>query len=191
MQIRRFNGGHLTGIKAVLKATPERIFYSDKDGFRHSSVAHILSLEIGATDIPGLVSSMNEPARLLAQRRASVGGNGKAQFVVREEDVERAEEIAAEFYPAEDTKAPELAKLMVGPTEEDEQCARICILARKLGYNEALIRMKLGQWTENPAGLERKLLNELDDLPQQPDFGGRRKKAKRILGNRQRDQSAW
>jgi len=45
MQIRRLNGGRLTGIKAILKATPERISYSDRDGTRHTSVAHILSIE--------------------------------------------------------------------------------------------------------------------------------------------------
>jgi hypothetical protein len=178
MQIRRFNGGRLAGIKAVLKATPERIWYNDKDGFRHSSVAHILSLEIGATDIPGLLASMNEPSRLLERGRASFGGKGKVQVVVREADAERAGEIAAEFYPGNDTQPPELADLMVEPTEEDEQCARICVLARKLGYNEAQIRMKLGQWAQNLAGLERELLNELDDLPEQRDFGGRRKRAK-------------
>jgi hypothetical protein len=177
MQIRRFNGGRLAGIKAVLKATPERIWYTDKEGLRRSSVAHILSLEIGATDIPGLVASMNEPTRLLEQGRGRFGPSGKAQFIVREADAERAGEIAAEFYP-DSTQPPELAELMVGPTEEDEQCARICVLARKLGYNEALIRMKLGQWAQNLAGLERELLNELDDLPEQRDFGGRRKRAK-------------
>ncbi len=177
MQIRRFNGGRLAGIKAVLKATPERIWYTDKEGLRHSSVAHILCLEIGATDIPGLVASMNEPTRLLEQGRGRFGASGKAQFIVREEDAERAGEIAAEFYP-DGNQPPELAELMVGPTEEDEQCARICVLARKLGYNEALIRMKLGQWAENLAGLERELLNELDDLPEQRDSRGRRQKAK-------------
>lgn len=53
------------------------------------------------------------------------------------------------------------------------------MLARKLGFNEAKIKMKLGQWAENLPGLERELLNELDDLPEQPDFGVHRKKAKR------------
>ncbi len=174
MQIRRFNGGRLARIKAVLKATPERIWYTDKEGFRHSSVAHILSLEIGATDIPGLVASMNELTMLLEQGRGRFGAGGKAQFIVHEEDAERAGEIAAEFYP-DVSQPPELAELMVGPTEQDEQCARICDLARKLGYNEALIRMKLGQWADNLAGLESELLNELDDFPEQP--GGARRKA--------------
>ena len=174
MQIRRFNAGHLAGIKAVLKATPERIWYTDREGLRHSSVAHILSLEIGATDIPGLVASMNEPTRLLEQGRASFGARGKAQFVAREEDAERAQEIAAEFYPNRSDGIPEPIDSAVVPTEDDEQCARICMLARKLGFNEAKIKMKLGQWAQNLAGLERELLNELDDLPEQPTRGRRR-----------------
>ncbi len=86
-------------------------------------------------------------------------------------DAERAGEIAAEFYPAKDTQPPELAELMVGPSDEDEQYARLCELARKLGYNEAKVRMKLGQWARNLAGLERELLNELDTLPEQPRTG--------------------
>ena len=44
MQIRRLNGGSLSGIKAILKASPEKISYSDHDGSRHTSVAYILSL---------------------------------------------------------------------------------------------------------------------------------------------------
>ncbi|MCI0349947.1 MAG: hypothetical protein L0Z53_11030, partial [Acidobacteriales bacterium] len=178
MQMRRFNGGRLAGIKAVLKATPERIWYNDKEGFRHSSVAHILSLEIGATDILGLVASMSEHTKLLEQGRGRFGAREKSQFIVQEEDAERAREIAAEFYP-DNTQPPELAELMVGPSDEDEQCARICDLARKLGYNEAQIRMKLGQWAETLADLERELLNELDDLPEQQDMAGRRRKATR------------
>ena len=91
------------------------------------------------------------------------------QYVVRETDAERAEEIASEFYPDNGTQPPEHTESTDGPTEEDEQRARICELARKLGYNEAKIRMKLGQWAENLAGLERELLNELDALPDDPD----------------------
>ncbi|HEU4344663.1 MAG TPA: hypothetical protein VFU31_24165 [Candidatus Binatia bacterium] len=106
------------------------------------------------------------------------GTREKPQFIVREEDAERAGEISAEFYP-DKSQPPELAELMVGPTEEDEQSGRICDLARKLSYNEAQIRMKLGQWAANLVGLERELLNELDDLPEQPGMGGRRRKATR------------
>jgi hypothetical protein len=142
-------------------------------------VAHILSLEIAATDIPGLVASMTEPVRLLEQGRGGFRSNGKVQYVVRETDAERAEESASEFYPNNGTQSPEHTESTDGPNEQDEQYARISELARRLGYNEAKIRMKLGQWAENLAGLERELLNELDALPEQPDGGRRRAKANR------------
>ena len=171
MQIRRFNGGRLAGVKALLKATPEKIWYSDRNGMRHSSVVHILSLEIAGTDIPGLVASMTEPVRLLEQGRGNFGSSGKVQYVVRETDAERAEEIAAEFYPNNGRQVPEPNEPADGPTEQGEQTARICELARKLGYNEAKIRMKLGQCARNLAGLERELLNALDALPDDPDRG--------------------
>lgn len=61
MQIRRLDGGRLTGVRATLKASPERISYSDRDGTGHTSVAYILSLEIGGTDLRALVANMTEP----------------------------------------------------------------------------------------------------------------------------------
>ena len=67
MQIRRLNGGSLSGIKAILKASPEKISYSAHDGMRHTSVAYILSLEIGGTNLRTLVANMTEPARLLTE----------------------------------------------------------------------------------------------------------------------------
>jgi hypothetical protein len=70
MQIRQVNGGRLTGIKAILKASPERILYADRDGTRHTSVAYILGLEIGATDLRTLVASMTEARSLLGEARA-------------------------------------------------------------------------------------------------------------------------
>ena len=170
MQIRRFNGGRLRGIKAVLKATPEKTWYSDRNGTRHSSVVHILSLEIGATDIPRLVTGKTEPVRPLNQSRAVFGPSGEVQYVVRETDAERAREIAGEFYPngeAISTTPSDAGRS--ASAEEQEQCARICELARRLRYNEAKTKMKLGQWAGNLGGLERELLNELQALPDNPD----------------------
>ena len=40
MQIRKLNGGRLAGVKAVLKATPEKIWYRDRSGINHTSVVH-------------------------------------------------------------------------------------------------------------------------------------------------------
>src|SRR5689334_7770524 len=82
MQIRRVHGNRLSGVKAVLRATPERIWYKDQSGMRHSSVVHILSLEMSVRDL----------ARPLAF-------GSDAQYLVRETDDERAPEISNEFYP--------------------------------------------------------------------------------------------
>lgn len=165
MQIRRLNGGRLTGIKAILKATPEKISYSDRDGTRHTSVAHILSLEIGATDLRTLVANMTEPVRLLREGRGEFDLSRGVQYVVREADEERAKEIAREFYPNVEAVAEESVDHGVRQGEKEEQLASICELSRRLGFNDAKINMLLGQWAGNLTGLERKLLNELDEQP--------------------------
>jgi Recombination directionality factor-like len=168
MQIRRFNGGRLVGIKAVLKATPEKIWYSDRNGARHSSVVHILSLEMGAANIPGFTARTNAPVRVVDQSRPAVGPSRGVQYAVHETDAERAKEIAVEFYPDDDFVPVEHVESPPGPSEEDEQLARIGDLARRLGYNEAKTKMKLGQWAGNLVGLEGELSDELDAQADRP-----------------------
>lgn len=165
MQIRRLTGGRLTGIKAILKTSPERVSYADRDGTRHTSVAYILTLEIGATNLRALVANMTEPVRVLGEGRAALDLSRGGQYVVNETQAERAAEIAAEFYPNGDTAPADPAESPIGQSERDEQLARICELARRLGFNDAKTKMLLGQWTRNLAGLERKLMNELDVQP--------------------------
>src|SRR6266436_2388449 len=145
MQIRRFHGNRLSGVKAVLRATPEKIWYADQSGTRHSSVVHILSLEISVGDMT---------------RPAAFGSD--EQYLVRETDDERAAEIANEFYPERRWVAEEELDSPQTIQEQDELSARICELTRRLGYREVKTRMLLGQWARNLAGLERKLLDELD-----------------------------
>jgi len=168
MQIRRLNGGRLTGIKAILKASPEKVSYSDRDGTRHTSVAYILSLEVGGTDLRTLVANMTEPVRLLSEGRPAIELSRGVQYVVHEADGDRAKEIAGEFYPNSESIATESAEPSNDQGDRAEQLARICELARRLGLNEAKTRMLLGQWAANLAGLERKLLNELDELERMP-----------------------
>jgi hypothetical protein len=165
MQIRRLNSGRLTGIKATLKASPEKISYSDRDGTRHASVAYILSLEIGGTDLRTLVATMTEPARLLSEGRPTVEPPPGVQYVVHEADAERAAEISGEFYPNTEGGAEESAQPRISQSENDEQMARICELARRLGYNDAKTKMLIGQSMSNLAALERQLLDELDERP--------------------------
>ena len=165
-QIRRFHGGRLAGIKAVLKTTPEKIWYNDRNGTRHSCVVYILSLEMSAEGIRGFTAGTNDPGRSLDQNRAAVGPSRGTQYEVNEPDAERAREIAGEFYSNGDSEPQEQVDSTNEPGEEDEQLARICELARRLGYNEAKTRMKLGQWRGGLAGLEADLLSELEDLGQ-------------------------
>jgi len=148
-----------------LKATPERISYSDRDGTRHTSTAHILSLEIGATNLRVLVANMSEPIRLLGEGRAALDLSRGVQYVVRETDAERAAEIAGEFYPNGEATAEEPAEPAIGQGDRDEQLARICELARRLRFNDAKTKMLIGQSAGDSARLERELLNELDDQP--------------------------
>jgi hypothetical protein len=145
MQIRRFHGNRLSGVKALLRATPERIWYKDQSGITHSSVVHILSLEMSVRDMT---------------RPAAFGSD--EQYLVRETDDERASEISSEFFPEGRWIADEHFDPPEGNQEQDEQSARICELARRLGYREVKTRMLLGQWAKNLAGLERRLLNEVD-----------------------------
>ncbi len=179
MQIRRLNGGHLTGVKAILKASPERVSYSDAEGTRHTSVAHILSLEIGARDLRTLVATMTEPSRLLGEGRAAFEVSRGAQYIARETDAERAAEITGEFYPPVEADRADSATATAENGDESEQLARICELARRLGHNDAETKMLLGQWRHDLVGLERKLRNQADDAPQDsaPTNGKRRRGA--------------
>ena len=165
MQIRRLNGGSLSGIKAMLKASPEKIAYSDRDGTRHTSVAYILSLAIEGADLRTLVANMTEPARLLSEGRPNIEVSRGVQCVVHEADGGRAKEIAGEFYPNSETAAAPSVARSNGQSERDEQLARICELARRLGFNDAKTKMLIGQAARDLADLERKLLNELDEGP--------------------------
>lgn len=168
MQIRRLNGGHLTGVKAILKASPERISYSDRDGTRRTSVAQILSLEIGATDLRTLVANMTEPVWLLSEGRSAFDLSRGAQYVAHETDAERADEIAGEFYPRREVATEGSAASSLDCSDENERLARICELACHLGYNDAKTKMLVGQWQHDLVALERKLRNEVDESPEGP-----------------------
>ena len=149
MQVRRFNGGRLAGIKAVLRAMPEKIWYYDRGGNKHTTVAYILSLEIPMQEI-GVAGEQN--------------GNGsrpnpQKQYVVQETAAERAHDIAPEFYPQ--NNSDESVDEPNEPAEDDETRARICELSRRLGYREVRTKMLLVQWSRNLADLERRLVAEL------------------------------
>lgn len=166
MQIRRLTGGHLTGVKAILKTSPERVSYFDQAGTRQVTVAYILSLEIGARDIRTLVANMTEPIRLLGEGRTAFDLSRGAQYVAHETEAERASEIASEFYSKSNTEADEAPVRALDCSEDSEQLAGICELARRLGYDDTKTRMLVGQWRHDLVVLERKLRNQLEETPQ-------------------------
>jgi hypothetical protein len=118
-----------------------------------------------------LVANMTEPVRLLGEGRAALDLSRGVQYVVRETDAERAAEIAGEFYPNGEATAEEPTEPAIGQGDRDEQLARICELARRLRFNDAKTKMLIGQSAGDFAGLERKLLNELDDQPGRKSTG--------------------
>jgi hypothetical protein len=102
----------------------------------------------------------------LGDGRAAFDLSRGTQYVVRETDAERCKEIAGEFYPNGEAAAAESVGPAIGQSERDEQHGRICNLARRLGYNNAKTTTLIGQSAGDLAGLERKLLNELEDQPE-------------------------
>ena len=147
----------------TLKASPEKISYSDRDGTRHSSVAYTLSLEIGAKDLRTLVERMTEPVRLLGQSGGTLDLSRGTHYVACESDAERCREIAGEFYPNPEAGTGGFVTSAIGKSERDDQLARICELARKLRFNDAKTRMLLGQWARNLGELEQQLMKQLHE----------------------------
>ena len=89
MQIRKITGGRLAGIRVMLRAEPEKIAYDGANG-KQTSIAHILSLRIDASDMKKLVEHMTETALLFTQTRQL--GAGRIQVEDTEEE-ERAREM--------------------------------------------------------------------------------------------------
>jgi len=181
-QLHGWNGGRLKWVKAILKVTPELRWHPGEFGEWERSVVPILSLEIGGTTLNSLVTTINEPAKLHLEALATCAGKQRVPFVVRESEVERAPEIAGEFYPQNKNLLEEQTGAIIQPPENDELCARICELARMLGYHPVKTRILVGQWRLDLVGLERKLQNELDEGPQLPPENGCGKRNRRHNG---------
>jgi hypothetical protein len=166
----------LKWVKAILKVTPELRWHPGQFGEWESSVVPILSLEIGGTTLKSLGTDTAEPARPLIETQPTCTDERRKPFVVRESEVERAQEIADEFYPQNRKLLEEQSGAIIQSSGNAELCARICELARLLGYNAAKTKMLVGQWRLDLVGLERKLQHELDEGPQIPSLGKRGKR---------------
>jgi hypothetical protein len=179
-QLHSWNGGRLKWVRAILKVTPELRWHPGQFGEWESSIVPILSLEIGGTTLNSLVTMMNEPAKLHLEAQLGSAGEQRGPFVVRESEVERAPEIADEFYPQNKSLLEEQTGVAVQSLGNAELCATICELARILGYHPVKIRILIGQWRQDLVGLERKLQHELDEGPQIPALGNRGKRSGRL-----------
>jgi len=175
-QLHSWNGGRLKWVKAILKVRPELRWHPGQFGEWESSVVPILSLEIGGTSLNSMDAKMNEPAKLSLETQPACAGEQRGPFVVRESEVGRAPEIAAEFYPQNKNLLEEQNGAIIQSPANAELCARICEIARMLGYNAAQIKMLVGQWRLDLVGLERKLQHELDEGPQIPALVNRAKR---------------
>jgi hypothetical protein len=101
-QIRTVTGGRLAGIRCKLVVRPEKAaYYDSKDQKKKTTTIYALNIELSADDMRKLVSEMTQYARLFEQTRKLLGDGRKVEYVVDEEaEVERAPEIAEEFFPA-------------------------------------------------------------------------------------------
>jgi hypothetical protein len=177
-QLHSWNGGRLKWVRAILKVTPELRWHPGQYGEWESSVVPILSLEIGGTTLKSRGTDTVEPPRLLMEAQPSSAGGRPIPFVVRESEVERAPEIADEFYPHNGNLLEEQTGAFIQSPGNAELCATICELARILGYNPAKTKMLVGQWRLDLVGLERKLQHEIDEGPQVPPENGGGKRSR-------------
>jgi hypothetical protein len=167
-QLHSWNGGRLKWVKAILKVRPELRWHPGQFGEWESSVVPILSLEIEGATLKSLGTDTAERARLPVEVQPPGVCERRVPFVVRENEGERAREIADEFYPQNKNLLEQQTGAVIPSPGNAELCARICEIARMLGYNAAKTKMLVGQCRLDLVGLERKLQNELDEGPQVP-----------------------
>lgn len=180
-QLHSWTGGRLKWVRAILKVRPELRWHPGQYGEWESSVVPNLSLEIGGTTLQSLGTDVAAPARLPVEAHPPGACERRVPFVVRENEVERAQEIADEFYPQNKNIVEDQTGLVIPSPGNAELCARICELARLLGYNAAKTKMLVGQWRLDLVGLERKLQHELDEGPQIPSFQKRSKRSRTTM----------
>jgi hypothetical protein len=111
-QIRTVTGGRLAGIRCKLAVRPEKAAYEGDDGKKKSTVIFALNIELSAIDMQKLIGEMTQTAKLFDQTKKLLGNGRKVEFIVDEEsEVERAPDIAQEFFPAADiAPSPQIAQ---------------------------------------------------------------------------------
>jgi hypothetical protein len=150
-QLHSWNGHRLKGVKATLKVTPEMRWHPGDDGRWETSIVPILSLEIGGTTLEGLITDMTEPARLFQKAQTALHGIERIEVAVRENEGERAAEIADEYYPQNRHFDNGSRDVTVQSAQHGEQSSPVCGLARLLGDNKARIA-----WLKRVTGQDAK-----------------------------------
>lgn len=163
MQIQKITGGRLAGIRVMLRAEPEKISFESSDGKKRTSIAHILSLRIDATDMKVLLENMTETAKLFAQTKLLGGGGRPVQYLVEDSEKEKAIEMSGEFYPevVREEKSSTLPKANIPPLDVDPLEPRVIELCKELGINTAKMHMMMGQYAGKYADLVAKLESDL------------------------------
>lgn len=103
-QIRTITGGRLAGIRCKLVVRPEKAAYFDaKKNSKVSTTIYALNIEISAQDMQRLIGEMTQHAKLFEQTKKLLGAGRRVELVPDDEpEIERAPDVAQEFYPAEE-----------------------------------------------------------------------------------------
>jgi Recombination directionality factor-like len=100
-QIRTVTGGRLAGIRAKLVVRPEKATFIDKDKSKKTTTIYALNLELAAEDMRKLLGEMTQYAKLFEQTQKLLGTGRNVEYA-EEPEVDRAPDVAQEFYPAEE-----------------------------------------------------------------------------------------
>jgi hypothetical protein len=118
-QIRTVTGGRLAGIRCKLVVRPEKAAYFDEGKKKKvSTTIYALNVELSAQDMQKLIGDMTQYARMFEQTKKLLG-SGRVEYLIDEEpEVERAPDVAGEFYSPEDIAPAAAAPVVQQPERE-------------------------------------------------------------------------
>ncbi len=168
--LRAVTGGRLMGLRVKLFVRPEKNVYDAPDPkdrgrmMRVTGTKWVLGLELAATDLPKLVESVAETAKIFQEIRRQLGGR---RIELVEDETERAPEIEREFYPAERIlpAAPAGVPKAQIPSAPPPEVLKAGELMDRLKLNQAARSMLYGQYGENVARLIAHLEAQLKSSP--------------------------
>jgi hypothetical protein len=138
--LHRITGGRLMGVRAKLFVAPDKNVY-EANGKTQSGTKWVLGLELAASDLPKLAEKMIETAKVFQQIKGQLGGQ---VLSIEEEDSERGEELASEFYPKVEGQI--IQSEVVEADSEEALRAEADRLMELDGWNRAQREAKLSQY---------------------------------------------